>query len=95
VIQSVGAAIDQSEVFDALEVVGFPVFFVVPEPDEPAVSDDPESDFFGAAPDPSASEEAAASPFEELSEPEPSPPPFDDPDPTVDRRSFLAQPEPL
>ena len=57
VIQSVGAAIGQSEVFDAPDVVGFSVFFDVPERDEPAESDDPESDFLVADPDPSASED--------------------------------------
>ena len=43
VIQSVGAAIGQSEVFDAPDVVGFSVFFDVPVRDEPAESDDPET----------------------------------------------------
>jgi hypothetical protein len=93
VIQSVGAAIGQSEVFDAPDVVGFSVFFDVR--DEPAGSDDPDSDFFGVDPDPSVSEDAAASLFEPSSELEPSPPLFDDPDPTEVRRSFLAQPDPL
>ena len=41
------------------------------------------------------SDDAAASLFEPSSEPEPSPPLFDAPDPAVVRRSFLAQPEPL
>ena len=95
VIQSVGAAIGQSGVFDAPDVVGFSVFFDVPERDEPPDSDDTESAFLDADPDPSASDDAAASLFEPSSDPELSPLLFDAPDAAEVRRSFLAQPEPL
>jgi hypothetical protein len=94
VIQSVGAAIGQSEVFDAPEVDVFSVAFDAPAPDDPV---EPASDFFDDDPEPSASDDAAASLFEPSfapSSPLP-PPPFDAPEDTVDRRSFFAQPDPL
>jgi hypothetical protein len=89
VIQSVGAAISQS-VFDAPEVDVFSVAFDVPAPVEPV------SDFFEGDPEPSASDDAAASLFEPSFEASSAPLPlFDAPEAALDRRSFLAQPDPL
>lgn len=94
VIQSVEAAIDQSDVFDAPDVAGFSVGFGARESDELDELDDAVSDLLDDDPDASASEDAATSLFDPSSDPEP-PPPFDAPDAAVVRRSFFAQPDPL
>jgi hypothetical protein len=94
----VGAAIGQSEVFEAPDVDALSVAFDVPEPDEPddlVEPDDPSSVFLDGDPEGSASDDAATSLFVPPSDPEASPALVDAPEATAVRRSFLAQPDPL
>lgn len=92
VIQSVGAAIGQSEVVDAPDVDGFSVVFDADVSDDAA---DPDPDFLGDDPEVSVSDDVAASLVEPSSEPDAAPPTFEAPEAAVVRRSFLAQPDPL
>jgi len=94
VIQSVAAGIDQSVVFDAPAVDDFSAFFDVPlsAPDDRSDADRSFLDDVAADP---VSDATADSLFDPSSEPPASASGFAEPAPTVDRRSFFAQPEPL
>src|SRR6476469_3053175 len=88
-------AVDAPDLDDLSDLSDLPCDF-----DEAATpdSEDPESDFRSDDPDVSPSDDAAASVFEDSSEPPPPPPLeafFAAAAVVVERRSFLAQPDPL
>jgi len=94
VIQSVAAGIDQSVVFDAAAVDDFSAFFDVPlsAPDDRS---DPDRSFVDDDSVEPVSDATADSLFDPSSVLPASAPGLAEPAPTVDRRSFFAQPEPL